>query len=61
MGDLTGVFLGATIMSIIEIGVVLLVQSLGAVWFGEYRYLLPIAVISLMMYFKPGGLKGRNA
>ena len=48
-------------MSIIEIGGVLLVQSLGAVWFGEYRFLLPIAVISLMMYFKPNGLKGRDA
>jgi ABC-type branched-subunit amino acid transport system permease subunit len=61
MGDLAGVFLGATVMGLIEIGGVLLVQSLGAVWFGEYRYLLPIAVISLMMYFKPNGSKGRNA
>jgi branched-subunit amino acid ABC-type transport system permease component len=61
MGDLAGVFLGATVMGVIEIGVVHLVQSLGAVWFGEYRYLLPIAVISLMMYFKPNGSKGRNA
>lgn len=61
MGDMAGTFLGATIMSIIEIGGVLIVQSLGAVWFGEYRYLLPIAVISLMMYFKSNGLKGRDA
>ncbi len=58
---MTGAFLGALVMGVIEIGGVLLVQSLGAVWFGEYRYLLLIAVISLMMFLRPSGLKGRGA
>jgi len=49
-------FFGGFVMGVIEIGSIMVAQWLLGPWIGEYRPLVPILVLSLVLRFKPDGL-----
>jgi len=49
-------FFGGFIMGILEMGSIMFAQWLIGPWIGEYRILIPILVLSLVLRFKPDGV-----
>lgn len=54
--SLRGAAVGGLLMGVVEITLIVWGNQVVGVWVGEYRPLVPIAVIALSMYFKPQGL-----
>ena len=54
--SLRGAAVGGLLMGVVEITLIVWGNQMVGVWVGEYRQLVPIAVIALSMYFKPQGL-----
>jgi branched-chain amino acid transport system permease protein len=49
-------FLGGFVMGVIEMGFIMVAQWLIGPWIGEYRPLVPILVLSILLRFKPDGV-----
>jgi len=59
--SMRGAAMGGLIVGVVEIMLIVWANHAIGVWMGEYRPLLPIAMMALMMYFKPQGLLGQPA
>ncbi|MFH2109806.1 MAG: branched-chain amino acid ABC transporter permease [Candidatus Bathyarchaeota archaeon] len=57
--SMRGAAVGGLIMGVVEITLIVWANHTIGVWMGEYRPLVPIAVMTLTMYFKPQGLLGQ--
>lgn len=49
-------FFGGFVMGVLEMGAIMVAQWLLGPWIGEYRPLVPILVLSLVLCFKPDGI-----
>ena len=58
--SLRGAAIGGLLQGVFEIFLVVGGQRVIGVWVGEYRPLVPIAMIALAMYFRPQGLLGAD-
>ncbi|OGD52474.1 hypothetical protein A3K81_02680 [Candidatus Bathyarchaeota archaeon RBG_13_60_20] len=58
--SIRGAALGGLIMGVLEIVLVVWSKDVFGVWMGEYRLIVPIAVLALTMYLKPRGLLATN-
>lgn len=52
-------FLGGFLMGVLEMGSIMVAQWLIGPWIGEYRLLVPILVLSMVLRFKPDGVLHR--
>ena len=52
-------FFGGFVMGVLEMGSIIFAQWLIGPWIGEYRLLVPILVLSLVLRFKPDGVLHR--
>jgi len=58
--SLRGAAMGGLLQGVFEIFLVVEGQRVAGICMGEYRPLVPIAMITLAMYFKPQGLLGAD-
>jgi len=56
--SMRGAALGGLIVGVLEIVLIVWSKDVFGVWMGEYRLLVPIAMLALTMYLKPQGLIG---
>ncbi len=54
--SMRGAAVGGLIMGVLEVVLVVWSKQVFGVWMGEYRQIVPLAVMALTMYLKPQGL-----
>jgi len=58
--SLRGAALGGLITGVAEVTLIVWANHAIGAWMGEYRLLVPIAVLTLAMYFRPQGMLGHK-
>lgn len=56
LSHLRASFFGGFVVGLLEIGSIIIAQWLLGPWIGEYRLLVPILVLSMVLRFRPGGV-----
>ena len=58
LGNHRGFFIGGLIVGFLEIMITVRAQMIYGTWIGEYRPLIPIAIMALTLMYRPQGLLG---
>ena len=56
VGNLVHSMIDGLLLGVLELSMVFVGQKFMGVWFGEYRPIIPILVLALVLYFAPEGL-----